>query len=380
MPQFKALKWQAWILENKPKIQTLYLAGVSGIQIAQQLAVPSSLIYKVVSDFKITRSAKQAALQKKEPAWLTTQRCKQDQFRNKVRELAERGFSNAEISEILGEGKFFVGKLANGVQALPAEIRQTKKSARKFVALTAEQEAEVLLLFSSGKNKKEIAKALRLPYEHVMRLTRDKHSSGKRETFPLQAAEKVPEILDKWLCGWTVPQLTAHYGFHVYNYIKHVIRPSKRPHKWKRGLLRAVIARHPDLDDSYQDYGRLVRLASNIVYQWFGSKVDPNKLRGRHWHLDHNLSISAAFSQGLPVAVVAHPANLSMLPSAENIKKGPGCSISLECLRARIVLFESTCSEQDIRALSALWDEFPETQTRPSFDLLRRTVDGLDSK
>jgi hypothetical protein len=75
-------------------------------------------------------------------------------------------------------------------------------------------------------------------------------------------------------------------------------------------------------------YGRQVR---QLTERQPLDQVPGIALRGPHYHLDHAMSIAAAWEAGWSPEQCADVANLQVLPRAENVRKGSGsyCNLTL---------------------------------------------------
>ena len=77
-------------------------------------------------------------------------------------------------------------------------------------------------------------------------------------------------------------------------------------------------------------YGRQVR---RLTEQQPLDQVPGIELRGSDYHLDHAVSITAAWEAGWTPEQCANTSNLQMLPRDENMRKGYAsyCSLDLHC-------------------------------------------------
>lgn len=90
---------------------------------------------------------------------------------------------------------------------------------------------------------------------------------------------------------------------------------------------------NPDDQSEYKKYRTEVRRLTGQNYRRHKYTVNPDDLpRGRDWHVDHQLSIAEGFEQGIDASLIAHPANLRMLPGRVNRSKNRNSSITLEIL------------------------------------------------
>lgn len=93
---------------------------------------------------------------------------------------------------------------------------------------------------------------------------------------------------------------------------------------------------HPSIFKSKKAYTRRVRYLTNKVIK------EQNLFPGRSLsnHVDHMLSIFHGYRDGISPEILAHPANLRVLPGPENSRKNSKSLISLEDLLARINHFK----------------------------------------
>ena len=89
---------------------------------------------------------------------------------------------------------------------------------------------------------------------------------------------------------------------------------------------------HPSIFKSKKSYSRRIRYLTNKVVK--EQNLFPE--RSMTNHVDHMFSILQGFKDGISPEILAHPANLRILPGSENSKKNSKSSISLEDLLARI--------------------------------------------
>lgn len=86
------------------------------------------------------------------------------------------------------------------------------------------------------------------------------------------------------------------------------------------------------------------RRLTQIIYNQYQHILDPEKLKGSGWELDHMLSINDAFcksSKGpINLKIVCHPANLQLLTTKSNRKKGSS-STGVATLTQRIAEFDA---------------------------------------
>lgn len=99
----------------------------------------------------------------------------------------------------------------------------------------------------------------------------------------------------------------------------------------------------PNTIATYGKYCRTIRHVTNVMCFQYSTVVDPLKQKGKHYHVDHRLSIYDAFNAGdvpLPWQMVCHPANLVLISSSKNRGKGASSSIGPNELKKEIARFE----------------------------------------
>lgn len=93
-----------------------------------------------------------------------------------------------------------------------------------------------------------------------------------------------------------------------------------------------------------KSYTHNARRLTQIIYDRYATILDHKSNKGNGWELDHMLSLSDAYvksSKGpINLKVVCHPANLQMLTSKENKRKGSS-SVGVSTLSQRIAEFEA---------------------------------------
>lgn len=97
-------------------------------------------------------------------------------------------------------------------------------------------------------------------------------------------------------------------------------------------------------------YTHNARRLTQIIYNRYVDILDPDRLKGKGFELDHMMSISDAYcksSKGpISLRVVCHPANLQMLTLKANRNKA-STSEGVSTLKQRMVEFESTYGPVD---------------------------------
>lgn len=74
-------------------------------------------------------------------------------------------------------------------------------------------------------------------------------------------------------------------------------------------------------------------------FGWYSAKNRGNNLRGVS--RDHMISVRWGFDNNIDSNIISHPANCNLIQHNENSSKGPSCSITLDDLLNKIVLWES---------------------------------------
>jgi hypothetical protein len=72
---------------------------------------------------------------------------------------------------------------------------------------------------------------------------------------------------------------------------------------------------------TYEQYRHRVQQYSDTQYNLHNTKLDPEGLRSKHYHLDHIYSVSDAWLNEVPVNVVGDISNLRMISDKENYSK-----------------------------------------------------------
>lgn len=106
---------------------------------------------------------------------------------------------------------------------------------------------------------------------------------------------------------------------------------------------------------NFREYAKAVRKATSYVYYFWKNIVDPRLKRSKDFHLDHQLSIFEGYYEydatknkyvarrsPVPIVVMAHPANLKIMPGITNAKKCSSSHHTLEQLLRKIKQFERT--------------------------------------
>lgn len=97
----------------------------------------------------------------------------------------------------------------------------------------------------------------------------------------------------------------------------------------KRDRMNVLKTRYEDIP-SLKNYEKLVVYLSNKTYKKYIDEIDPKKLRGKEWHLDHRYSKLMGFQNHVPPEVLSCKENLQILSKRENLNKGFISSITLK--------------------------------------------------
>jgi len=89
-------------------------------------------------------------------------------------------------------------------------------------------------------------------------------------------------------------------------------------------------------------YQSLTRLLTEFNYRRYIKIIDPGKIRSKEYHLDHILSVRGGYSDAIDPIILAHPANLRMIPAKVNMAKGRKCHVYLKELKKNITTWETT--------------------------------------
>ena len=95
--------------------------------------------------------------------------------------------------------------------------------------------------------------------------------------------------------------------------------------------------------ENYQRYSRVIRHYTAKIYTRYRHLLDPASIKGPKWHIDHRLSIYAAFNGGdipLPWQLIVHPANLRLISCEANYAKGKASELTVNQLLLSIKKFE----------------------------------------
>jgi len=100
-------------------------------------------------------------------------------------------------------------------------------------------------------------------------------------------------------------------------------------------------------------YTYAVRRFTDSVMLRYGKYIDPAKKRSRSFHVDHRISIAHGYSKIckdtgkpkrrkrlLPLHVICHPANLILMPGADNAHKSARSSLTVKELKRAIKKFD----------------------------------------
>ena len=87
--------------------------------------------------------------------------------------------------------------------------------------------------------------------------------------------------------------------------------------------------------ENYRAYEKLVVYLSNKVYRNNQNEIDPMKLRGTEYHLDHIYSKALGFQNKIDPFIISSKYNLQIIPAKENLLKNFCCGITLEELMER---------------------------------------------
>lgn len=144
-----------------------------------------------------------------------------------------------------------------------------------------------------------------------------------------------PEQLESWK-----KQKMFHAGMHIW--WKTANEEEKSLVYRKRNASRAGLSLESYdnmVREPMKEYYLLVGYYTGINYNKYIEIIDPNKKRGKDFHLDHKYSVCRGFYDGIPPEVIGSVANLEVIPATENLKKSAKCSITLE------ELMESYCAQ-----------------------------------
>ena len=119
-------------------------------------------------------------------------------------------------------------------------------------------------------------------------------------------------------------------------HFKSIDREKIRETNEKNGFWR----KKSDMSD-FERYRNEVRKLSDKSYLNYVDIVDPEKRRGRKFHLDHILSIAKGFDSKVDPKIISHPCNLRIVHHSLNESKHIRCDITLNQLMEKINEFEN---------------------------------------
>lgn len=99
------------------------------------------------------------------------------------------------------------------------------------------------------------------------------------------------------------------------------------------------IEKLPEFVKYKREIWKLTNKNVHLIPNYDASKRGRCSLKEQTYQVDHNYSILEGFIDGVPVEIIAHPANLSFVPWQENLKKWHKSSISLKELKIKIKSF-----------------------------------------
>lgn len=121
--------------------------------------------------------------------------------------------------------------------------------------------------------------------------------------------------------------ILSKYGVNNIFKDKTVIEEIKKVKRENRESLYGCIRDYRTLKNQF-DWR--VKYHTNKTYEKYKNIIDPNGLRGRHYHVDHMYSKYDAFNNDVPIEILCHWSNLILVPYLNNLEKNKKSSKSIE--------------------------------------------------
>lgn len=107
--------------------------------------------------------------------------------------------------------------------------------------------------------------------------------------------------------------------------------------KLKNQRLEWWAAQRPSSDYTVEgldwpQYDHRVTQRSNTEYNRYIDLLDPDRIRGKNYHLDHIYSKFDGFRNNVPIEIMSHWSNLILVTSDDNLRKGKSSAITLDTL------------------------------------------------
>lgn len=234
-----------------------------------------------------------------------------------------------------------------------AGLSDEPEYAARRTLITCQRLQQAVDLVLAGGNYKEAC--LSIPGLHHDRLVAALQEAGSHRTRQELSRHQRTDIRDKWICeryiaGYSGCEISAELSWaptFVYNVLHDYGIDIRGCGRGK--LLRAFREGRVTVEN-WWTYSRVVRAITGSNYRQWRSYIDPEGLRGDEVHLDHRLSITDGFCNGVPPEIVAHPANLALVRAQDNLIKGSKSTITLPRLKAAIRQFNTQHRRRDVRS------------------------------
>jgi hypothetical protein len=259
------------------------------------------------------------------------------------------------------------------------EIKLSRKSCNNGDKLTSEQIQESIDLYTSGATISQIAASKGFKDNVVAAaLKRNNVPVYARNTRQIECFNHIEELITQYQEGKSLTELGKLHNMGpstiklildkrglykkpsntkvdmTSDHIQSAIHLAKQgmTHKdigaqlgysvWviQRNLVAAGITR-PKGQTNLTNYQSQVRRLTMINYNKYKNYINPSNLpRGKKtYHIDHIYSVYDGFTNNIPANVIAHPANLQMLSSKQNIIKRTKSHHTVEELMEKIKNF-----------------------------------------
>jgi hypothetical protein len=113
-------------------------------------------------------------------------------------------------------------------------------------------------------------------------------------------------------------------------------------------IKKSMQVNRKDKPDFY-NYKQKAYALTRVMYKKYKHLINPQNLtRSKEgYHLDHIVSLAGGFKNGVPLYIIAHPANLRIIPAKDNISKNFKSDMTLDELFKRIETYEQSEDYQD---------------------------------
>jgi hypothetical protein len=215
-----------------------------------------------------------------------------------------------------------VACLAHSVGKLLPEHQHRYRGPKVMTRVLLER---VLSLRNQRLNSEDIAKRLGINTCLVRQTLR---SSVGSSAYVNAASKGVREKICSLYSSGVVPKRMADHGItaswpNIYRVLREegllgICRNNTR------GELRKIYLESNFTETKWRAFRRLARRLTEDTYKKHRNRIDPERLRGEDWHLDHKTSVYRAFLLGWTPEKAASLANLQMLPGLINRQKFTG--------------------------------------------------------